>query len=64
MTTHRLRVPNILAFTLMSIFAFAFSASAEESEIALPGDRAYPESISAGPDNTLYVGSLAVGGVC
>jgi len=63
MTTHRLRVPNILAFTLMSIFAFAFSASAEESEIALPGDRAYPESISSGPDNTLYVGSLAVGGV-
>ena len=62
MTTHRLRVPNILAFTLMSIFAFAFSASAEESEIALPGDRAYPESISAGPDNTLYVGSLAMGG--
>src|SRR6516225_11771970 len=63
MTTHRLRVPNILAFTLMSIFAFAFSASAEESEIALPGDRGYPESISSGPDNTLYVGSLAMGGV-
>src|SRR5262249_23659609 len=63
MTTHRLRVPNILAFTLISILAFAFSASAEESEIALPGDRAYPESISSGPDNSLYVGSLATGGV-
>src|SRR6185437_9588571 len=60
MTTHLLR----LAFTLVSMYAFAFSASfAKEIEIALPGDRAYPESISAAPDNTLYVGSLAVGGV-
>src|SRR5262249_16804448 len=54
----------ILAVTLVSIFAFTFSTFfAEESEVALPGDRAYPESISAAPDNTLYVGSLATGGV-
>jgi sugar lactone lactonase YvrE len=64
MTAHQLRLPYILTFTLVGIFAFAFSPSfAEESEIALPGDRAYPESISAAPDNTLYVGSLATGGV-
>jgi sugar lactone lactonase YvrE len=64
MTAHQLRLPQILAFTLVSIVAFAFSTSfAEESEIKLPGDRGYPESISASSDNTLYVGSLAVGGV-
>ena len=34
------------------------------SEITLPGDRAYAESITAAPDRTLYVSSPAVGGVC
>jgi streptogramin lyase len=29
----------------------------------LPGERAYPESITAAPDGTLYVSSPAVGGV-
>jgi streptogramin lyase len=29
----------------------------------LPGDRAYPESIAAAPDGTLYVSGPAVGGV-
>jgi sugar lactone lactonase YvrE len=64
MTTHLFRLVNILAFTLVSIVTLAFARSyAEETEIALPGDSAYPESISAGPDGTLYVGSLAMGGV-
>jgi sugar lactone lactonase YvrE len=64
MTTPELRLPKILAFTLVSTFAFAFSTSfVKASEIALPGDSAFPESISAGPDGTLYVGSLAMGGV-
>src|ERR1700733_7317300 len=31
--------------------------------IALPGDRAFPESISSTKDGTLYVGSLASGGI-
>ena len=44
MTTHLLRLVNILAFTLVSVVTLAFSQSfAEETEIALPGDSAYPE---------------------
>jgi hypothetical protein len=31
--------------------------------IEVPGDKAYSESITAGPDGALYVGSLASGGV-
>ena len=49
--------------TLVGIFALSSPAFAETSEIALPGDRAYPESITAAADGTLYVGSPAVGGV-
>ncbi len=33
------------------------------ADIALPGDRAFPESIGSTSDGTLYVGSPAVGGV-
>jgi hypothetical protein len=63
MTTHP-RLPNLVAFTLVGIFTLAFSASfLEAAEIALPGDHAFPESISVASDNTLYVGSLAEGGV-
>ena len=31
--------------------------------IEVPGDRAFMESITAGPDGTLYVSSLASGGI-
>jgi sugar lactone lactonase YvrE len=64
MTAPQLRLPKILAFALANIIAFASSISfVEASEIALPGDHEFPESISAASDNTLYVGSLAEGGV-
>jgi len=49
-----------LAFTL------ALSASialASPSPIALPGDRAFPESITSTKDGTLYTGSISQGGV-
>ena len=52
-----------LALTLASIFTLVPLAVAEPNEIPLPGDRAYPESISAGPDGDLYVSSPAVGSV-
>jgi sugar lactone lactonase YvrE len=42
--------------------AGAASASAPVS-IALPGDRAFPESLASTKDGTLYVGSLASGGI-
>src|SRR5262245_41060685 len=39
------------------------SFAADLKTIELPGERAYPESISAASDGTLYVSSLASGGV-
>jgi streptogramin lyase len=60
MSIHQFRLSITVALTLASI---ASSAFAQTSEIALPSDRAYPESITAGPDGTLYVSSPAVGGV-
>ncbi len=56
----------------LRIFALAVSAAGAISlfaspgyaeEIALAGDRAYPESIAAASDGTLYVSSIASGGV-
>ena len=51
-------------FVLAAVIA-APSADAEEpaKRIALSGDRAYPESIAAATDGTLYVSSLASGGI-
>jgi hypothetical protein len=39
------------------------AALAVPPSIALPGDRAFPENITSTRDGTLYVGSLATGGV-
>jgi sugar lactone lactonase YvrE len=52
-----------LALTLAGVFAPSLPSFAETIEVALPGDRAYPESIAAAPDGALYVSSPAVGGV-
>ena len=41
----------------------AISASAASEPISLPGDRVFPESITSTSDGTLYVGSIANGGV-
>jgi len=41
----------------------ASSACAAPSVVALPGDRAFPESVTSTTDGTLYAGSLASGGV-
>ena len=60
MSIHQLRLSTI-ALTLASISLSPRPSLT--SEIALPGDHAYPESITAAPDGTLYVSSPAVGGV-
>jgi sugar lactone lactonase YvrE len=49
----------VLAFAALSTVAAAEPAG----PIAVPGERAYPESITAGPDGTLYVTSPGSGGV-
>lgn len=50
---------------LAALFAAGeiFSAQAAPTEVALPGDKAFPESITATSDGTLYVSSMASGGV-
>jgi sugar lactone lactonase YvrE len=63
MPTHSLRNSSIPVLTLLFFFTFGSTSFAETGEIALPGDRAYPESITAGPDGTLFVSGPAVGGV-
>ena len=63
MPIYKPRNSNIPALTLLFFFTFGSTSFAETSEIALPSDRAYPESVASAPDGTLYVGSPAVGGV-
>ena len=56
--------PEIVALTLVGALAFSWTASAADlREVTLPGERAYPESIATAPDGTLFVSSLASGGV-
>jgi sugar lactone lactonase YvrE len=52
----------IFGAATMILVASALAAT-EPATIALPGDRAFPESVTASRDGTLYVGSLAQGGV-
>ena len=55
---------RLTAVAFAGMLAFAAEARAEDSKpIELPGDQAYPESMSAASDGTIYVSSLASGGV-
>jgi streptogramin lyase len=48
----------------VTFIAFDSRLAAEElNAIEVPGDRAFTESITAGPDGTLYLSSLASGGI-
>src|SRR5580700_8148187 len=56
-------ISALLAIALASV-AFDRCLAAEGLQaIEIPGDRAFMESITAGPDGTLYVSSLASGGI-
>jgi hypothetical protein len=57
--------PITFAILLASVLTIAFPAYSEgtPNSVEPPGERAFPESISAAPDGTLYVSSLASGGV-
>jgi sugar lactone lactonase YvrE len=64
MSIHKSYLTTTVAVVLASAFALSSPSIADDaSEIKLPGDHAYPESIAAAPDGTLYVSSPAVGGV-
>jgi streptogramin lyase len=49
---------GLLAFQLLPP-----AASAAPASVSLPGQAAYPESVSATADGTLYAGSFATGGI-
>ena len=50
----------VLATTLMWLNP---ARPADRMEITFPGDHAYPESLSATSDGTIYAGSLYEGGI-
>ncbi|MGH7261369.1 MAG: SMP-30/gluconolactonase/LRE family protein, partial [Nitrospiraceae bacterium] len=57
---------NLLAVGAAMIIAAALPTdviAANLKQVALPGEHAYPESIAAAADGTLYVSSLASGGI-
>ena len=64
MSIYKLYPLSIIASLLAGAFVLTAPSFADDlNEIKLPGDRAYPESIAAALDGTLYVSSPAVGGV-
>lgn len=56
---HARRMGPALALTL----SWSIAAVAAPSVVTLPGDHAYPESITSTADGTVYVGGFATGGV-
>jgi sugar lactone lactonase YvrE len=48
---------------LAAIFSVGATICAAAESVALPGERAFPESLSATRDGTLFVSSLASGGI-
>jgi sugar lactone lactonase YvrE len=55
--------PHFSAVLLSLLIAFSRVALADPSEIRIPGDRAFPESITSTADGTIYIGSMALGQV-
>ena len=52
-----------LSAGLFSSVLLVTPASAEPLSVALPGARAFPESITSTPDGTLFIGRLGEGGI-
>src|SRR5579863_4216642 len=48
---------------LVLLATTSLPAVAGQDHITLPGDRAYPESVTSTADGTLYAGSFAAGGI-
>ncbi len=59
----RFRPLTVTLATLALALAGIAGASAAPSEIAIPGDHVYPESITGTSDGTLYIGSLGDGSI-
>jgi hypothetical protein len=53
----------LAAFVLASLAWLTPARAADRTEIVFPGDHAYPESLTATSDGTMYAGSLYQGGI-
>jgi sugar lactone lactonase YvrE len=65
MSDATVRRPAGRAFCLAIVGAVVASVAcqAAPAEIAIPGERAFPENLTSARDGTLYVGSMAEGGI-
>lgn len=54
---------GLAALALLSMFGCKQQTPPAATDIALPGDTAYPENVTASADGTLYTGSFSAGGV-
>src|SRR6266436_8854004 len=54
---------TVIATALFSSVLWMTTADAGPSSIALPGARAFPESITSARDGTLFIGRLGDGGI-
>src|SRR5258707_10483950 len=54
---------TVIATALFSSVLWVTMADAGPSSIALPGARAFPESITSTSDGTLFIGRLGEGGI-
>src|SRR5258708_39094147 len=55
--------PTVIATALFSSVLWMTTADAGPLSIALPGVRAFPESITSTSDGTLFIGRLGEGGI-
>ena len=55
--------PHFLSLALATILVAGAAGPAEAAQVALPGERAFPENLTSTRDGTLYVGSMAEGGI-
>ena len=55
--------PNFLSVALAAMLAAGAAGAAETAQVALPSERAFPENLTSTRDGTLYVSSIAQGGI-
>ena len=62
--SHSLARTTFRKIALASALSLASAASwCAPDSVSLPGDRAFPESVTSTRDGTLFAGSLATGGI-
>ncbi len=55
--------PHLLPLTAATVLVACMAGAAGAAQIVLPGERAFPENLTSTRDGTLYVSSIAEGGI-